>query len=566
VRGAILELNRAFPSDKRITNALLTIAERSGDPLSLLSQIAAISVLARHVSKDPVVLAALVRRCKDPAPSVRMAAVDALSVVRSEDPAAISAIYDASSDPSPIVRSRALAAMVQRYPTDQKTLAIIFSALRDTDEDVRISAVEALGSIGPRDQRVIPNLLALGSSADQSVRTAAWIALAGIDPTTPDIVAGIRQRLYGDPTTAEEAANAIATIGSRDFDSVSEIVLSLFNNKDPIIHSKMVRVVADRGQTDPSLLPLIISAAQKDPDPLTRSDMVRVIAARARADPSLLPLIIDAAENDPDPSIRQVATGLLGPFSSSELILPALVRATHDPAPGVRDAAHAAIAPNVLISNDTRETLISGLSDPDPNIQSKAIEGVLRTANETIKGNRASLFPFFRDGLSKLKTLSNLTEEQTLRANALTMMLDDRTTIVRALQYVYGHYPITAFLSIVGALWITFCYGLYVVCPYFYLKIVLKLKANKISLPLKAIVEIPIPLHFLILGWLWNRPRLLDIWIRKHMDTADYNFRSRPTVSARSHYVTSPIDVNGEVMTQLRPEYIRPCSKKGQSY
>ncbi|MBD2338452.1 HEAT repeat domain-containing protein [Calothrix sp. FACHB-156] len=94
----------------------------------------------------------------------------------------------------------------------------------------------------------------------------------------------------------------------------------------------------------------------------------------------------------------------------------------------------------------------------------------------------------------------------------------------------------------------------------FYPLLLLRLPAE-LKVPKTPITpaEFKVPLGFVI--WLKYRPRVLDAWVEKHIDTFEKKFLKNETVDERKDYVSLPVQLDQEDIEELTVEDLRKTFK-----
>ena len=69
--------------------------------------------------------------------------------------------------------------------------------------------------------------------------------------------------------------------------------------------------------------------------------------------------------------------------------------------------------------------------------------------------------------------------------------------------------------------------------------------------------NIPVPLHWFVLGWLRNSPRVLDSWVNCHRPTARERFLDKLTVRDRAIHISMPVILAGEACAEFKPAVLR---------
>jgi GTPase SAR1 family protein len=84
---------------------------------------------------------------------------------------------------------------------------------------------------------------------------------------------------------------------------------------------------------------------------------------------------------------------------------------------------------------------------------------------------------------------------------------------------------------------------------------------GEFKLPKLGIIpEFKLPLPVLL--WLKYRPRVLDFWVKKHIDTFALNFVKNETVAERKYYVSIPVLLDTEEIKELTAETLRKTFKQ----
>lgn len=106
-------------------------------------------------------------------------------------------------------------------------------------------------------------------------------------------------------------------------------------------------------------------------------------------DPRAIDALINAMKNAKYPGVRTAATKALGNHSSNKRVLRAMVEATKDSLPGVRQYAYRTLA----ASKDSKylPTLIAGIADPNPTVGSAAAYGIGQFGDAAIEPMIAGL-------------------------------------------------------------------------------------------------------------------------------------------------------------------------------
>jgi HEAT repeat protein len=115
--------------------------------------------------------------------------------------------------------------------------------------------------------------------------------------------------------------------------------------------------------------------------------------------------------------------------------------------------------------------------------------------------------------------------------------------------------PLTVVLAILGSVGVLYV-GVLWFSPLWLLRLPAELKVPKLGM----IPEFKLPLGFVI--WLKYRPRVLDAWVEKHVDTFDKKFQENETVDERKDYVSLPVELNKQEIEELTTQDLRKTFEK----
>lgn len=109
-----------------------------------------------------------------------------------------------------------------------------------------------------------------------------------------------------------------------------------------------------------------------------------------------------------------------------------------------------------------------------------------------------------------------------------------------------------------GPLWLY----IYWAFPLAFLEVVTPLKELRIALPTGSV---SVPAHWICLGFLWDRPRVLDAWVASVTTMVRRNLLSKSTVSNRSVHVPVPVELDGELFDNFSGAHLREIMGKNGS-
>jgi HEAT repeat protein len=381
-------------------------------------------------------------------------------------------------------------------------VARLINQLHDKSPDVRRNAAAALGRFRQPAAAAAPQLVRLLRDPDNDVRTAAAEALRRIGPAAkaviPDLVGLLR-----DP---DEDVRRTAAWALNDLSPAAEAVIP---------------------------------------------DLVKLL-------------------RDPNTGVRGAAAGALGGFGApaAAVAIPDLVGLLHDPDASVREAAARALGGFGPAAAAVTPDLVGLLRDPDGDVRRTAAD-VLATVAEKI-AHRNELDVVSRRQMEEALELLHSGEDRR----------DDpaRIRIRRAIDHLKAHER-AAFIGWVGkwlqavsfndwktwaviliAGWLFFLFAVFLVKPLWLLhwnealKDQLSIKAKRSDVEL----SLGIPLGYVsLIRLLAYRRRVLDAWVRAHVEKCRENFEELPTVKDRLVHVPSPVKVDGRLVGELSAATLR---------
>jgi adenylate kinase family enzyme len=155
------------------------------------------------------------------------------------------------------------------------------------------------------------------------------------------------------------------------------------------------------------------------------------------------------------------------------------------------------------------------------------------------------------DGLGAVGTLESLQTRVSLGGTVVVYELgpdplDPITSALRAL----SRRPIAVGAILGSAAWFSGWLLVYLLFPRRFCEIARYLERN-FKIPLPYAKEVKIPAHWLILGWLWRSPRVLDAWIGEHVVIARTKYNSKRTVADRDIYVPVPVRLDDNNIREI---------------
>jgi len=395
----------------------------------------------------------------------------------------------------------------------EPAIAPLRQALTHPRPDVRGGAAETLALIVPTPVNAIPDLLKLLSDDDIRVREAASGALAAI--------------------AADDPSSVIAALGDQNV----------------AVRLGAASALKQMKSVPPRAAPILSTLLAGDASPEVRAASASALGKIGPEAATELPRLREALKSDPNVEVRVAAAETLGGLRQLALpALPELVAALEDRTRtrGDRVERHTFTAAaralemigweaHVALPDLARHgTLSSGFGEDE------RARAVVKTIAQDLEARRSTipesaLEQAIRDLDTARATLGDRTPlEATLARAALQDELDKRPLAKarEVVAWLVTYPPLAAGLGyallgsvlVFGALWLR---------PLWLLKVNDLVKSvSEVSLPWLGGVKLPLN-KVLLVGFFAYHPRVLDAWVRAHVQTARRTFDRNPRAQAR---------------------------------
>jgi len=480
---------------KQIAKALI-----EQTPSKAKAAIEAIGDPAGEAVRIRQISAKLMDRLNDTAASVRAEAATWLGdiLARAGRPrSSVSSSSDATE------RNLEFAATSLRQAAEHAVSPLLNVAKNDPDLPVRVNAIVALGRIVASQQTVLPALVDLFGADDKTIRQAASNAVKNFGPPAIDYVT---PELQASNERVRKAAMAALT------------GLAVFRNKkDRDLLVKMV--------------PTFIQVVSSDD---TQAARIAIDALR-RLGPDAaegVPALIEIVENKKS-SLRGLAIQALGAIGApAKSALPDLAKIIESDVDSSKPAnltiqalrSTASIADSMFDESDT-----GGLSE-------------LRAVNETIQSSPVLAA---HDSAKRLNRAVEL-----LDYVSWAKMEDELRS------WIVAH-PIISAVVPLYVLWILFWSLMLQVRPLSLLRINRALSPLELTLP-DRLGGMTLPVRYVFfVGFLNYHSKVLDAWVRAHIDAIRERFAAKETVHDREVHVPVPVEIDRRVVADLRPKHLR---------
>jgi HEAT repeat protein len=500
------------------------------------------------LSAVPELIAAL----QDLDAMVRMATARALGSIGSNE--AVGPLASALEDGSVHVRTEAAAALASIGPASSSAVPALGRALQDRQSQVRSAAAQALAAIGPSATHALSSVIQALDDARPEVRMSVVGAIGAIGSpkALPSLVPLLR-----DPSIEVrlKAIEVFSTIGS--VADIRELVPLLDDEEEQV----RIAVAAALGALGSAEAVESLSAALKDSNAGVRAAAAASLAEIGSKD-AVLALV--ASLKDGDAGVRTRAADALGRIRSHEpTAVAGLLEALSDPEPEVRLTAVSALpAVSALGELGKRRDfpdVLGLLSDTSHDVRRGTAESIDQLAQDALVNNDLeAIDPIFAAAKAMEETKDKEILQYVGGIKAAGQALRDRAWAVRiknAKIWAETHWEIASIIAII-AIWVPFCYFVYFIFPLHFLSAALALQSLRSPI-LGRFGGPSVSLHWLILGGLWQRPRILDAWVRNHIGKARQAFETKRTVSDRSIHITMPVELNRETIAELQGAHLQ---------
>ncbi len=546
----------------------------------------------------------LIETLQDTDARVRSSAASALGNIGHDAKDAVPDLIKALQDTDARVRSSAAYGLGGIGVDAKEAVPDLRAALQDSDKDVRRSAANALRLIGSDAKAAVPDLRAALQDSDKDVRSYAAYALETIGRDAKAAVPSLVATLKDDKEAQVRswAADALGTIGAKE--AVPQLRVALKEDKEVQVRRNAAWALRNIGVEAQEAVP-DLKVALKDADKYVRGYAALALGNIGAEAKEAVP-DLQAALKDPEKYVRGAAAyGLGGIGADAKDAVPDLQAALKDSDTDVRSNAVSALGkigadaketiPDlraILKDNDedvqmrssavyalgnigaeAKETipdLTAALEDPDKDIRSNAALA-LKLMADSLQDNVNTLSPkelaSTRSELEKaLKILEanqtdEFSEKETSGVRRAIADLKDQqnahvSNLIRQNPWAMG---VIVYLICVPSLWSILLW----------LRPLWLLKLNQI-LKHTDVIELPPNLGgfkislrtALMIQFFHYHPRVLDAWVKAHIQSAQAEFQDKETVKNRQVYISMPVTLNGKTLPNLTGKELRPTFKK----
>lgn len=407
----------------------------------------------------------------------------------------------------------------------------LVGALKDADVDGRRNAAEALGKIGGKAEAAVPALIVALNDQSAGVRMNAAETLGKIgekaEAAVPALIDVLNDQQAG---VRNSATTALINIGKKA-EAAVPVLIDALNDHDWEFRARAAEVLGKIGEKAKAAVPALIDAL-KAHHLYVRARTAKALGKIGEKAEAVVPALADAL-NDQRASVRMNAAGVLENIGEkAEAAVPALSEALKDQDVKVRASAVQALGAIATSLRDAKKMN----SLPAPEIAHAAL------ANHFDPSANATA-PIVRRAIEYLSQL--------WWRGLLYWTVDNKGKVA---------------LATLCPLWLVTCLFLLWLQPSVLLTINNGLRAFDFKLP-KQLGEISISLRYIFLvGFFDFRPRLLDAWVRRHVTQARSNFERKRTVDDRSVHIPIPVELDGEIVTELHGSNLRKVFSAGNRF
>ena len=512
----------------------------------------------------------LIEALQDKEARVRSSAADALGGIGRDAKVAVPDLIEALQDKEARVRSSAAYGLGGIESDAKEAVPDLIEALQDKEARVRSSAAYGLGGIGHDAKDAIPDLSKALQDSDKDVRRHAAWALGRIGHDVKGAVSDLSKALQDpDKDVRISAAFAFYFIGVEAKEAVPELKAAL-QDSDKYVRGNAAYALGEIGVEAKEAVP-DLKAALKDSEKYVRGGAAYGLGGIGADAKEAVPEL-KAALKDSEKYVRSNAVEALGKIGAdAKETIPDLRAILKDNDEDVQVRSWAAYALGG-IGADAKETipdLTAALEDSEKDIRSNAASA-LKLMADSLQDNVKTLSPqelaSTRSELEKaLKILeANQTEFSEKETSAVRRAIADLkdqqnahvSNLIRQNPWAMG---VIVYLICVPSLWSILLW----------LRPLWLLNFNQI-LKHTDIIELPPNLGgfkislrtALMIQFFHYHPRVLDAWVKAHIQSAQAEFQDKETVKNRQVYIPMPVTLNGTTLPNLTGKELRSTFKK----
>ncbi len=533
--NSVVALGRIGAASKETVPALINIFENNKEKNVRQNAISALGRIG-PAAKDAV--PALVHAMEnDPEKSVRYSSAEALGKIGPNAKEAVPALIKILENDLDANNRQNAASAIGGIGAAAKeavpTLINIFE--NDTEERVRQSAASALGRIGPAAKEAVPTLIKiLENDLDANNRRYAASALGGIGPETKNVIPALITALKNDADkyVRQSAASALGRIGPEARDAVHALIHAMENDTNEDVRWSAAEALGGIGPAAKEAVPSLIHALKKDPSGLwIRENAASALGKISPEDKEVITALVHALENEKDEDILRSVAGALGGIG-----------------PAAKDAVTAFIY--TIEKNNTNKGV------------SQRAAGILkRLAIDLSEAKAVDMIEPLKRAY-KILLASRYKEEASIVELAIINLEHERDRFPwwqAFAEWIINHLWVSTLISLY-LLWAILWLSIFFINP---LKIIpINEKLKNLEFKPKWAGGIAISLrHLLFVGFFYYSPRVLDSWVKAHIETVRSEFEEKDTVKDRAIHIPIPVEIDKKPISDLNPADLKPGFK-----
>ena len=485
-------------------------------------------------------VATLIERLKSQDPAARKDAVSQLLELGSDARNAVNALGQALKDTDYEVRYKAAGVLYKIGSESIAVLPQLIDALKDEKPEVRIMSIEALGSIGSDAEAAIPDLIKIinNEEEDPNIRAAGLRALGRIGKNPGESVPVITRAMRSpNPNIRFNALQALRNFKYHLKGQALQIAQMLKEDSNSSIRERAAEVTGELEDEAGPILPILIDIIGnvKEGDALRLNSIQSLIKLERET--------INPSRKSDNNKIKEI-------IIEAGLSIPIIVKILRnkDENKEIRKAAIEAIAvvsPNEL---SAVEPLIESLKEPDERpLATMSINTIAASLAEADRGDSLLLL---RRAAAEIKNYGGDASAVQLSINTLdkTFWWEQNISLIIIVAIPLISYLVSLTLYIFIPVWL----------------LVIGDKLNNIKLPEKWGGNIISAKYFFIVGFFQYRDRVLDAWVKKHIENVRERFCNKRIVKERASFLPIPVSYDGVVRAELSMQTLQPLFKKNR--
>ncbi|MEM9543080.1 MAG: HEAT repeat domain-containing protein, partial [Cyanobacteria bacterium P01_E01_bin.42] len=497
---------------------------------------------------------------------------DAIKTLTKIHEPAVDALIDASQNPNKIVRRNSVIALGDIQPVHQNTLSLFVDLLEDPDYIVRQNSALFISRASAANTKNILDTLikTLENEPKWQVRQNLVGSLSNFGSNTKSVVPLLIKILEDENERSEVKTNAALSLGQigQDAKNALPTLIEILKNKKEhwLVRQNAASALSKIGMNNEEALPVLIEILENKNEPWTvRQNSASAIGSMGSKAKSAIPILAENLEESKW-EIRSNAALSLGQIGKdAKDTIPMLTKLLDDSEWKVRLITLSSLGEMGKNSKGQVSEIIQVFNhDEHGRVRANAARTLAKIFEDDLKNSSTS---YLNQGIQELeKILLYLEQYKSEFVDYKKALNDSGETVAKAIESLKterdSRYADRFFLWLNKYPWLFLVFG-YILVPVlnvilFGLRPLWLLKIHN-SLPLAFRLQGGSQLGGLrvFMRWiLWTqlfayRPKVLDAWIDRYIESARERFQEKNTVKERHIYIPLQIKYNQQIKNSI---------------